>query len=329
MARLILEHDKEVLKDYPFRKTSMTIGRHRGNTIVLDNPGVSGYHARIDKSGPDFILTDLQSTNGTLVNGNKVVTWKLTHGDKIRIEDHVLLFVGTEKAKAEAEQSKITLNKTMIVATKPEKRRLPPKRPVQGRGHRPREVEVSRPYRNITSVFIAIIILAFGGWLTLSHGPFLIKSIFEQTPTDEISGKKPKITGSQITDMRKDGPAAVTKKIPAKPGAHPEVEGPGRSLRQGQIPTLEPSEEWTRPPGKGGGQPASKGPTRENELDESRFKLDGIVWSSDPKHSFAVINGFIVRVGASIEGVKVTEIGNDYVILLSPDRDSKLRLTYR
>ena len=108
MARLILEFNQEVLRDYPVRSRSITIGRQEDNTIVLDNPRVSSYHARIDRAASDYILTDLQSTNGTFVNNDNVVSQKLLHGDRIRIGEHILLFVGTEKAKVEAETARST-----------------------------------------------------------------------------------------------------------------------------------------------------------------------------------------------------------------------------
>ena len=67
MARLVLVFNKKVIKDCPFDKENMTIGRDEGNDIVIDNLAVSGFHARIDKTGDNYILTDLQSTNGTWV----------------------------------------------------------------------------------------------------------------------------------------------------------------------------------------------------------------------------------------------------------------------
>jgi predicted component of type VI protein secretion system len=119
MARLILMFNKQVIKEYPFLKDSITIGRSDDNAIVIDNLAVSSYHARIDKAGTDFILTDLQSTNGTFVNDNKVVSHKLAHGDNVVIGKHVLLFVATEKGKPEGEEKdqKGNLNKTMMLDT--------------------------------------------------------------------------------------------------------------------------------------------------------------------------------------------------------------------
>ena len=92
MARLILMFNKQVIKEYPLLKDSITIGRNEDNTISVDNLAVSGYHARVDVAGTDFIVTDLQSTNGTFVNDQKVVTHKLSHGDNVLIGKHVILF---------------------------------------------------------------------------------------------------------------------------------------------------------------------------------------------------------------------------------------------
>jgi pSer/pThr/pTyr-binding forkhead associated (FHA) protein len=119
MAKLILTFNKQVIKEYPFTRDSITIGRQEENTIVIDNLAVSGYHAKIDKVGGEFILTDLQSTNGTFVNDQKVVSHKLSHGDNIVIGKHVILFVATEKEKPEGEgkDKKLPLDKTVLLDT--------------------------------------------------------------------------------------------------------------------------------------------------------------------------------------------------------------------
>ena len=119
MAKLILTFNKQVIKEYPFTKDSISMGRQEDNTIVIDNLAVSGYHAKIDKLGGEYILTDLQSTNGTFVNDQKVVSHKLSHGDNIVIGKHVILFVATEKEKIEGEgkDKKLPLDKTMLLDT--------------------------------------------------------------------------------------------------------------------------------------------------------------------------------------------------------------------
>jgi pSer/pThr/pTyr-binding forkhead associated (FHA) protein len=126
MARLVLMFNKQVIKEYPFLEDSVTVGRNEDNTIPIENLAVSGYHARIDKTGSDFILTDLQSTNGTFVNDKKVVTHKLSHGDNVIIGKHVILFVGTEKGKVQEEldAKKMDMDKTMMLDTAKQKELL-------------------------------------------------------------------------------------------------------------------------------------------------------------------------------------------------------------
>jgi len=116
MARLILTFNKQVVKEVPFLTGSMTIGRHEDNGIVIDNLAVSTFHARIDKTGPDYILTDLQSTNGTYVNNEKATSIKLRNGDNILIGKHLLLFVTSDQEKPKGD-TKQTLDKTMILDT--------------------------------------------------------------------------------------------------------------------------------------------------------------------------------------------------------------------
>ena len=126
MARLILMFNKQVVKEYPLLKESVTIGRNEENTIQINNLAVSGYHARIDTAGNDFMLTDLQSTNGTFINDKKVVSHKLSHGDNIIVGKHVILFVGTgvEAGEVKPAAPKPDLDKTMMLDTARQKELL-------------------------------------------------------------------------------------------------------------------------------------------------------------------------------------------------------------
>jgi len=125
MARLILMFNKQVVKEYPLMKESITIGRNEDNTIPVDNLAVSGYHARIDLAGKDYILTDLQSTNGTFVNDKKIVTHKLAHGDNVIVGKHLLLFVGTgREAEVKSDQQIMDMDKTMMLDTAKQKELL-------------------------------------------------------------------------------------------------------------------------------------------------------------------------------------------------------------
>ena len=119
MAKLILTFNKQVIREYPFDKDGITIGRNEDNAIVIDNLAVSGFHARIDRAGSDHILTDLQSTNGTFVNDQKVSSHKLTHGDNIVIGKHALLFVGSDSDRVETgnDEAKLPLDRTVVLDT--------------------------------------------------------------------------------------------------------------------------------------------------------------------------------------------------------------------
>lgn len=329
MARLILEFNQEVVKDYPFRSRSITIGRHEDNTIVLDNPRVSSYHARIDKTGSDYVLTDLQSTNGTLVNNENVVSRKLLHGDRIRIGEHFLLFVGTEKAKAEAEKENIPLNQTVIIGAKPKSKEVSPLPEIERPELGIREVKRSRPYTRITPIFIAIIIVVAGGWLLLSHGPFLMRTIFEKTAPDETVGDESNLRDRGATNTQLDQEGGVTEKIWDEPISSREMERPEAPSSREESSSSTTSEDSEPATTQSGELTEASEPAVAEPRYEERFKLDGVVWSSDAKQSFAVINGTILRVGGSVEGAVVTDIGRNYVDLKSREDDSEIRLFIR
>jgi pSer/pThr/pTyr-binding forkhead associated (FHA) protein len=84
-ARLEIQDglDAGTLREIP--RGSVTIGRTAGNNIVADSQLVSKVHARIERSGVELVLTDLQSANGTFVNGEKIDSRALKNGDEISI----------------------------------------------------------------------------------------------------------------------------------------------------------------------------------------------------------------------------------------------------
>ena len=66
-------------------KTPMTIGREEGNGVQLNDERVSRYHLKIHEDQRQFVLTDLDSTNGTFVNGTRVQTAELHDGDRLSV----------------------------------------------------------------------------------------------------------------------------------------------------------------------------------------------------------------------------------------------------
>jgi pSer/pThr/pTyr-binding forkhead associated (FHA) protein len=102
MASLTLRNDDAVVKEYAVGE-NVTIGRLTDNVIAIDSPSVSSHHAYVFRSADDFMIEDLQSTNGTFVNGKRISRCKLAHGDVVGVGKHKLVF--NQLAEAAASQS--------------------------------------------------------------------------------------------------------------------------------------------------------------------------------------------------------------------------------
>jgi pSer/pThr/pTyr-binding forkhead associated (FHA) protein len=95
MSELNISFEGRSLDDIPLNKETITIGRHPDNDIELaDDRAVSGHHAVIITIMSDSFLEDLDSTNGTLVNGRQVSKHPLLNGDVIQVGRHNLKYVG-------------------------------------------------------------------------------------------------------------------------------------------------------------------------------------------------------------------------------------------
>jgi uncharacterized protein DUF4388/FHA domain-containing protein len=70
---------------FPLTRDTYTLGRHRNNDIVISDPKVSSFHARLDRSPEGFLLVDLKSRNGSHVNGERIDSAQLNTGDEIRL----------------------------------------------------------------------------------------------------------------------------------------------------------------------------------------------------------------------------------------------------
>ena len=77
---------------FPLSRDAYTLGRHRNNDIVISDPKVSSFHARIDRSPDGFVLVDLNSRNGTFVNGKRIDSGILKTGDEVRLGTARLLY---------------------------------------------------------------------------------------------------------------------------------------------------------------------------------------------------------------------------------------------
>ena len=93
MPVVTLKFKENIINKYKLDdKKSLLIGRRRTNDLVIENLAVSGDHAKIEPSQGGFVLTDLQSKNGTYVNNKLVSTRQLKNGDVVKIGMHTLIF---------------------------------------------------------------------------------------------------------------------------------------------------------------------------------------------------------------------------------------------
>jgi pSer/pThr/pTyr-binding forkhead associated (FHA) protein len=91
MPSLILLLKNKKLMEYTLADgTTITIGRHSSNDIVIDNLVVSGLHAHVDFQNEQVTITDLQSKNGTYLNGEKISQAVLHHDDIVTIGKYTL-----------------------------------------------------------------------------------------------------------------------------------------------------------------------------------------------------------------------------------------------
>src|SRR3954465_4937783 len=107
MARLVLSLDSQVMAEYNMNKERYTIGRLPDNDIRIDNPAVSGHHSLIINILNASFLEDLNSTNGTYVNGKLIKKHALQHGDVVTVGHHQLRFVEDDEAQDEFEKTMV------------------------------------------------------------------------------------------------------------------------------------------------------------------------------------------------------------------------------
>lgn len=112
MARLILSLDGQTLAEYNMTKERYTVGRLPDNDIRIDNAAVSGHHSLIINILNDSFLEDLNSTNGTYVNGKLIKKHALQQGDVVTVGHHQLRYVDDQAA---ADESEDEFEKTMVI----------------------------------------------------------------------------------------------------------------------------------------------------------------------------------------------------------------------
>ena len=130
MAKLFLKFDKAVLKEFTLSQGVVTIGRLPDNLVQVDNPAVSGHHARIYWETDHYVLEDNNSTNGTYVNNRRVSKQTLKDEDEILVGKHVVVFKDAWHEDAPVERTVTTgvaaprMDATMMLDTRKAKEML-------------------------------------------------------------------------------------------------------------------------------------------------------------------------------------------------------------
>jgi FHA domain len=101
MGKLVVSLDGVVIKEVQITKDKTTLGRRPYNDIVIDNLAVSGEHALLQMSGTDLFIEDMNSTNGTYINGKAVKKQLLVNNDTVEIGKYKIKFIVDDGADYE------------------------------------------------------------------------------------------------------------------------------------------------------------------------------------------------------------------------------------
>src|SRR5688572_22251513 len=93
MPKMIVSIDGVVIKEVQLTKDRTTLGRRPYNDIVIDNLAVSGEHAVLQMTGTEVFLEDLNSTNGTYINGKAVKKQLLQNNDTVEIGKYKIKYI--------------------------------------------------------------------------------------------------------------------------------------------------------------------------------------------------------------------------------------------
>src|SRR5271169_6447376 len=92
MAKLFLKFEDQVIQEVSLSVGTVTIGRQPDNVLRIDNPAVSGHHAKVYSEGDHYVLEDAESFNGTYVNSVRISKVVLKNGDKALVGKHTIEF---------------------------------------------------------------------------------------------------------------------------------------------------------------------------------------------------------------------------------------------
>ena len=101
MAKLLVQESGAEPREFELMDAEVHIGRELDNALRIPDPSISRHHCVIRKSGAGYEIQDLQSSNGVLINGNRVQASPLKHGDRITLGQIHITFDDPAAAKDE------------------------------------------------------------------------------------------------------------------------------------------------------------------------------------------------------------------------------------
>lgn len=115
MLKLIISQDSKIQSEFEITANTTTLGRHKDNDVCIDNLSVSGYHAHILNIAGDCFLEDLNSSNGSYVNGNLIKKYALKDGDEIKIGKYQITYLNDSASSTSPAAEEGEFEKTMII----------------------------------------------------------------------------------------------------------------------------------------------------------------------------------------------------------------------
>lgn len=106
-AKLLVSRQGQIISEHMLEKESLSIGRHSANDIQLDSQKVSRKHAQLVKQEGQYFLHDLGSTNGTLMDDQKISVRKLTDGCEFVIDQFKFSFIAVAPASSEVDLDRV------------------------------------------------------------------------------------------------------------------------------------------------------------------------------------------------------------------------------
>lgn len=202
MGKLIITDAQGQRREIPLDKERFTIGRHPDNDLCLPDKAVSGKHAVIITILKDSFLEDLNSTNGTQVNGKPIAKHPLLDGDRIQIGGQTLSYAGEPRPLEEDDFEKTMVLKpgqfgaafeAEVEAAAGAPPAAPPK-PLLGKlrvisgPNQGRELELTKALTTLgrPGVQVAAITRRADGYYIVHVG-------------GEAAGKRPKVNGEDVT----------------------------------------------------------------------------------------------------------------------------------